>query len=101
MTEELKDAEREAFEAWAKGKFNLTPLAGAGDFFYERENTQSAWSAWQESRRAALDEAAKTVGALHEKISAQEIIGFDAWSAGHLALNSAAFHIRALCEAKS
>lgn len=60
----------------------------------------SAEDAWQASRRAALEEAAKTVGALHEKISAQEIIGFDAWSAGHLALDNAACHITALADQK-
>lgn len=52
----------------------------------------------QASRRTALEEAAKTVGALHEKISAQEIIGFDVWSAGHLALDNAACHIRNLAK---
>jgi len=52
-------SDRDAFEAWAEGKFNLTPLAGEGAFFYDEERTQAAWDGWQASRRAALEESAK------------------------------------------
>jgi hypothetical protein len=46
--------EREQFESWAKGKFNLAPLGGVGDFFYDRENTQAAWDGWNAARRETL-----------------------------------------------
>jgi hypothetical protein len=63
MSEEKKveQDERGTFEAWAKGKFNLKPLSGEGAFFYDKENTQAAWSAWQ--ARAASTSADVAQGA--------------------------------------
>jgi hypothetical protein len=52
MTEELKDAEREAFEAWAteEGWWNFTRINKG----YAVDHLDDAWQSWQASRRAAL-----------------------------------------------
>lgn len=58
-------SEREQFEAFAKEKFNITPLVGDGAFFYDKERTQAAWDAWQ--ARAALSQPVKQTRSLTEQ----------------------------------
>lgn len=52
MTEELKDAEREAFEAWVAEYRKGKP-------YWSKAREEILWDGWQASRRATLEEAAQ------------------------------------------
>jgi hypothetical protein len=52
----VEDATRKAFEAWTQSPD--APLMRLGGYYDEQTNN-AAWLAWQESRKQALEEAAK------------------------------------------
>jgi hypothetical protein len=93
MSEEKKveQDERGTFEAWAKGKFNLKPLPGEGAFFYDKENTQAAWSAWQARAASTSANVAQGAEAFPYQKTFDAIAAATSISGGHVAISVAKF----------